>query len=99
MEGRINMTLNPQEAANLAHHEAHPAEFQAAHIRRELLGYLAKLPQIINDRGQQAVGEVAVQVGNALLWLQGTLEPKGHHAETPLNETPQTIYALGKQFR
>jgi hypothetical protein len=93
------MKLTPEEAANVAYHKSRPAEFQSAHIRSELLNYLAKLPQTVDHKGPEAIGELAVQIGNALLWLQGTLEPHGHLAETPLHETPQTIYALGKQFR
>jgi hypothetical protein len=70
-----------------------------AHVRRELLTYLASVPKTLNENGPDCAGQIAVSLGNALLWLQGTLDEPGPLIEVPLHETPQTIYALGKQLR
>lgn len=68
-------------------------------VRREVLTYLARLPKTIQESGNDSLGQIAVQLGNALIWLQPILEPGEPHIEVPLSETPQTIYALGKQLR
>jgi hypothetical protein len=68
-------------------------------VRREVLTYLARLPKTIQENGPEAIGEVAVQLGNCLLWIHDYFESGESHAETPLHETAQSIYALGKQLR
>lgn len=70
-----------------------------SHVRRELLTYLASVPKTLKDKGPDAAAEVAIALGNALLWLRGTIEPNEPPIEVTLDETPQSIYALGKQLR
>jgi hypothetical protein len=70
-----------------------------SHVRRELLTYLASVPKTLRDKGPDSAAEVAIALGNAFLWLRGTLEPHEPPIEVSLDETPQSIYALGKQLR
>jgi hypothetical protein len=67
-------------------------------IRKELLTYLSRFPSDL-QRGRACPGELALQIGNCLVWLSGEIDEAGHHSEQPIGETPQTVTALGKQFQ
>lgn len=66
---------------------------------REVLSYLGSLPKLLHDEGSEAAGKVAVQLGNLLLWIHPDIAPGEAKIEQPLDEHPQTVWALGKQFR
>ena len=68
------------------------------HVRKELLTYLSNVPNSI-DQDPACIGQIAVSLGNALLWIMPLIEPHTHRLETPLGERPETNYALGKQCR
>lgn len=67
-------------------------------ICRELLTYLSHLPAKV-QKDEITAAELALSLGNALLWIEAWLEPDAIHAEQTLDETAQTVFALGKQFR
>lgn len=67
-------------------------------VVRELLTYLGRLPHKLNTE-QIDPAEIAITLGNAFLWVDSWLEPSGPKPEQGLEETPQSLYALAKQFR
>jgi hypothetical protein len=68
-------------------------------FKREVLSYLGHLTRLLKGKGPQACGELAVQLGNFLLFVSHELEKTGPKIEQPLDEAPTTIYALAKQFK
>lgn len=68
-------------------------------LSRELLTFLSSHPQKLKDQGQDYAGQLAIQLGNALLALSYTLEKGQPQVWQPLDECPQSLFALGKQFR
>lgn len=67
-------------------------------VAREILTYLGHLPDRINNK-QVDAAETCIAFGNCLLWIHEWLEPGKPKVEDPLNETPCSLYSLGKQFR
>ena len=59
------------------------------HIRAEVFNYLGGLPSKIKS-GTVDMGTVAIQVGNLLIWISGTLDADGEGLPTA---------KLGDQFR
>jgi hypothetical protein len=74
--------------------KAHPAGLS---ISRELLTYLGTLPKNILN-GSQGPEEIAINLGNCLIWISSQLE-KGPQIEQGMHESPQSVWALGKQLR
>lgn len=72
-------------------------------VRRSFLTYLAKLPSKLAKEtppeSRRLVAGVCLDLGNLMLWLQPHVEPGAPNHEQPLNETAQSLWALGTQFR
>lgn len=75
-------------------------------VRSNLLTYLGRTPNklahsrdLTPDQFNRFLAELCLDFGNCLTWIQGHLEPDGARHEQPLNETAQSLWALGKQFR
>ena len=70
--------------------------------QRNLLSYLGRIPAKLAKsetkcpQARRLLAEVALDVGNCLLWI---VEPGAPRVEQPLNESAQSVWALGKQFR
>ena len=69
------------------------------HIARELLNYLGSLPRELHTEGSEATANVAISIGNFLLWTHSVIEPGKPSVEVDIHERAETVYALGKQFR
>lgn len=76
-----------------------------ANATRNLLAYLGRIParlaksNLHDPVAKRLMAETALDIGNALLWVQPGLAPGEPHHEQPLNECAQSLWALGKQFR
>jgi hypothetical protein len=75
-------------------------------VSRTLLTYLGKVPSSLAHSGEltpaqtrRLLAGLALDWGNCLLWIQPHLESDGPRHEQPLHEAPQSVHALGKQFR
>lgn len=76
-------------------------------VSRNLLTYLSKVPaRLAHSRHLNApeayrrlLAEVALDIGNCLLWLHPHVDPDGPRHEQPLNESADSVWALAKQFR
>ena len=68
-------------------------------LRRELLSFLSSYPKELKTQGHGFAGKLGVQLGNALLALSFSLERGEPQVLQSLDESPQSLYALGKQFR
>ena len=74
-------------------------------VTSNLLAYLARLPremaakQNLDSETRRFIAEIALDVGNLLLWIQPVVEGSVLHKEQPVGESARTVWALGKQFR
>jgi hypothetical protein len=68
-------------------------------LSHELLSFLSSYPQELKSQGHALAGKMAVSLGNAILALSYTLERGKPQLLQPINEPPQSLFALGKQFR
>ena len=68
-------------------------------VSREILTYLSKLPHKLKNQGDSAAADVALALGNCLCWIAPWVAPGESKIEQPIEETAQTVHALGKQFR
>jgi len=68
-------------------------------VRKEILTYCGGFPQTIMVHGPAQMGSIAIGLGNCFVWTASLLDGPGPRLEQPLNETAQSIHALGKQLR
>lgn len=68
-------------------------------MRREINTYLGGLPQEIQKNPDRALATVCISVGNLLGWIGPILEKHAPPVYPELGEQPQSLAALGKQFR
>lgn len=71
---------------------------KAESISREILTYLGHLPYRFH-KDDLKTADLALSLGNCLIWIHHWLEPHKPEIESPLGETPQSLFSLGKQFR
>lgn len=74
------------------------AQFKLDSVRSNLLTYLGHSPLGLKNHGPDYAGDLALSLGNALVWIAGTVEPYGA-IEEPLGRVPSSIHSLGKQFQ
>ena len=67
-------------------------------LKREILAYLASLPRKIRTADAREP-EIALALGNCLVWISGIIERGEPALEQPMTETPVSVHALGKHFR
>ncbi len=74
-------------------------ELKLQSVKSNLLTYCAGFPQAIVGQGPSEIGKIAVALGNCFIWISGSLDGPGPQIEQPLQESAQSIFALGKQLR
>ena len=67
-------------------------------IQRELLNYLAALPAKIKTADPTEFAYASIQIGNGLVWVSGSLDPRGW-IEEPIDTRATSIQSLGRQFQ
>jgi hypothetical protein len=72
---------------------------QTDYVRREILTYCASLPQAISARGPAELANVSLTLGNCLCWIAPELDGKAPQIEQVLSQSPQSIFALGRQLQ
>jgi len=68
-------------------------------LSRELLSFLGSYPKALKYEGHGFAGQLAVQLGNTCILLSQYFERDQPQVYQPLEENPQSLFALGKQFR
>lgn len=74
-------------------------EFTLHHIQREILTYLGNSPRRLREMGSEGAGDLALSLGNCLNWICSSLDGENGGIAQPLDESPQSVYALGKQLQ
>ena len=68
-------------------------------LSQEFLSYLSRIPKTLKEHGPSQCGYFALDLGKCLTWVSGHLEPQVRQSYQPLEEKPETLFALGEQFR
>jgi hypothetical protein len=76
-----------------------PNEFDRDFVRKEILTYCAALPAGIMARGQDELANVALTLGNCLVWIAPQLDGPGPQIEENLSQVPQSIFSLGRHLQ